>query len=318
MRPALALILALLAPIACADPARFAFGIIGDAPYSALEESVLAGMVREMNAEDLAFVVHVGDIKNGSSPCSDELYSERKAMFQASRHAFILVPGDNEWTDCHRKAAGGYDPLERLDRLRTIFFAGETSLGQNPIALARQSGDATMPEAYRIYRENVRWVANNVLFFGLNVPGSNNNFGRTPQMDAEYEARSRANAAWLERGFALAREQNYAAVFIFIQANPDFDGALARHGMRVGAYAGFKQQLLAHTLAFGKPVVLVHGDTHRFRYDQPMIDPATGMRVDNFTRIESFGSPLLDWIRIDMDPLGAASFKIKTGSALKR
>jgi hypothetical protein len=244
------------------------------------------------------------------------LYEQRRRLFQASRHAFVLVPGDNDWTDCHRRAAGGYDPLERLDRLRQVFYADAMSLGQNQLRLERQSDDPGTAAAFRAYRENVRWMAGGVLFIGLNIPGSNDNFGRTPQMDEEHEQRGRANAAWLAQGFDLAKKHDYAAVFIFIQANPDFDLSYLRRSNRADGYAAFKQELLAHTLAFGKPVVLVHGDTHRYRVDQPLYDPATLKRVEQFTRIESFGSPFVDWIRVTLDPDNSKLFAIRTGKTI--
>ncbi len=316
MRIVLWLALALYAGWAPAQaPARFSFAIVGDAPYNSFEETVFTGMLQEIDREDLAFVVHVGDIKSGASPCSDELYEQRKNLFQASRHAFILVPGDNDWTDCHRKAAGGYDPLERLDRLRQVFYADTMSLGQDRIRLERQSDDPDTAAAFRAYRENVRWIAGGVLFIGLNIPGSNDNFGRTPQMDAEHAQRGRANAAWLAQGFELAKKKDYAAVFMFIQANPDFDLSYLRRLNRADGYAAFKKELLAQTLAFGKPVVLVHGDTHRYRVDQPLYDPATLKRVEQFTRIESFGSPFVDWIKVGVDPAAPKLLAIRAGKA---
>lgn len=303
----------------CADwaeaqaPARFSFAIVGDAPYNRQEERRFAEMLDEINQENVAFVVHVGDIKSGSSPCSDELYQERKRMFQASRYPFILVPGDNDWTDCHRKGAGGYDPLERLSRLRQVFYADASSLGQTTLRLQRQSADPAADPRFREYRENMRWVMDGALFIGLNIPGSNNNFGRTPQMDAEHAQRGQANAAWLRQGFDLARDKGYAAVFVFIQANPDFDLSYLRRINHTDGFAAFKQELLAHTLAFGKPVVLVHGDTHHFRVDQPLIDPAALKRVERFTRIESFGSPFVDWIKVTIDHDNPKLFFVGSG-----
>ena len=317
MRALLLLAFVLLAGPAHAEaPARFSFAIVGDAPYNTLEEAMFAQVLNETNQEDLAFVVHVGDIKSGSSPCSDALFEQRKSMFQASRHPFILVPGDNDWTDCWRKAAGGYDPLERLAQLRRVFYADDLSLGQSTIRLERQSDATGGADEFRPYRENVRWVVNGVLFVGLNVPGSNDNYGRTPQMDAEHEQRDRANAAWLTQGFELAQKMGYAAVFVCIQANPDFDLSYLRRTNRADGYASFKKDLLAHTLAFGKPVILVHGDTHHFRVDQPLVDPATLKRVDQFTRIESFGSPFVDWIRVTLDPGKPKFMSIRTGKPL--
>ncbi|TSA18156.1 MAG: hypothetical protein D4R74_01730 [Betaproteobacteria bacterium] len=314
MRVVLWLALALLAAIVQAQPpAPVSFAIVGDAPYSGLEEIIFRQMLEEINQEDLAFVVHVGDFKSGGSPCSDELYEQRKRMFQASRHPFILLPGDNDWTDCHRKAAGGYDPLERLAQLRSVFYPDANSLGRRTLKLERQSDDPGTAAGFLAYRENVRWAVNRVLFIGLNVPGSNDNFGRTPQMDAEHEQRGRANAAWLAQCFELARQRAYAAVFVVFQANPDFDLSYLRRVNRADGYAGLKRALLAQTLAFGKPVVLVHGDTHRFRVDHPLYDPATLKRVEQFTRIESFGSPLVDWIKVSVDPAGPKLLSIRIG-----
>ena len=70
-----------------------------------------------MEREELAFVVHDGDLKSGSSLCSDEVLRDMLDVFQASKTPLVYVPGDNEWTDCHRASNGGYDPLERLDNL---------------------------------------------------------------------------------------------------------------------------------------------------------------------------------------------------------
>jgi hypothetical protein len=49
------------------------------------------------------------------------------------------------------------------------------------------------------------------------------------------------------------------------------------------------------TIAFGKPVVLVHGDSHFFRIDKPLPARVQGApirpSIENFTRLETFGTP---------------------------
>ena len=308
MRIVFCLALALLAqPGLAQPPVRFSFAIVGDAPYNALEEIEFAGELRQIDHEDLAFVVHVGDIKSGSSPCSDALFGKRLQQFQSVRHPFIYVPGDNEWTDCWRSGA---DPLERLAKLRELFFRGDDSLGETKLRLERQSADPRLAE----YRENVRWNVGSALFIGLNIPGSNNNLGRTARMDAEYARRSAADAAWLAQGFDLAKRKGYAAVFIVIQADPLFERASRHPASATDGYAQFRQELLAHTLAFAKPVILIHGDTHRYRVDHPLVDPATRKPVELFTRIESFGSPFVDWIRVSVDLAGPTLLAVKTGT----
>jgi hypothetical protein len=286
--------------------ARFSFAVIGDTPYYLGEEWMFADMLKDIDREDLAFVVHIGDFKSGSSPCSDELFARRLHQFQSVRHPFIFVPGDNEWTDCHRSGA---DPLERLAKLREMFYPDDDSLGERKLRLERQSADPRYAE----YRENVRWSIGPALFIGLNISGSNNNLGRTPQMDAEYARRGAANAAWLAEGFDLAQKNGHAAVFIAIQADPHFEHALRRPPNAGDGYAQFRQELLAHALGFGKAVILIHGDTHRYRVDHPLIDPATQKPVERFTRIESFGSPHVDWIRVSVDPADPKLLTITTG-----
>jgi hypothetical protein len=214
-------------------------------------------------------------------------------LFQASSVPLVYVPGDNDWTDCHRRSNGGYDPLERLDRLREMFFVGEYSLGQKPMPLLRQSADP----AFVKYRENVRWEAGGALFVTLNLPGSDNNFYGVPGQIGpvpEFVARSAANQAWLAQAFAHARDQHLAGVLIVIQANPGFEAA--RAGRPQPGYDAFLAQLRQETRLFAKPVVLVHGDTHRQQIDQPLTDPASGERLVNFTRVETFGWPFFGWV----------------------
>lgn len=310
MRLILALVLALAASLAQAQvSARFTFAVIGDTPYSFGEEWMFADMLKDIDREDLAFVVHIGDFKSSNSPCSDELFAKRLQQFQSVQHPFIFVPGDNEWTDCHRSGA---DPLERLAKLREMFYPGDDSLGQRKLKLERQSADSRFTE----YRENVRWTIGPALFIGLNIPGSNNNLGRTPQMDAEYVRRSAANAAWMAQGFELAKKNGHAAVFIAIQADPYFELPWWRPAKAADGYAAFRQELLAHTLAFAQPVILIHGDTHWYRVDHPLVDPATQKPLEHFTRIESFGSPWVDWIRVSVDPADPKLLAIKTGKEI--
>ena len=91
---------------------------------------------------------------------------------------------------------------------------------------------------------------------------------------------------------------------IIMQANPDFEGTEAaklknRPGWRDG-FAEFKTQLVQQAKAFGKPVVVVHGDTHSYQLNQPVKDE-NGAMVANITRLETPGSPFLGWVRAVVD-----------------
>ena len=294
----LALSIALAGCVAAAPPSprpagneRLAFALIGDTPYSWIEAGALDAMIAQMNGEELAFVIHVGDITSGRGPCTDEWFEARRRQFQRSAHPFVIVPGDNDWVDCHRT---GFDPMERLSKFRDLFESGSASLGGRSLDLERQPG------RYSEYREHLRWIAGNVLFIGVNVQGSNNNLGRTPAMDAEYRSRMAAVLAWLEDSERLAEERKLAGMLIFAQADPDFEGKIRRNGP--DGFAEFRKALLDLALKFGKPILFVNGDSHIFRLDQPLVNPVTGEPIRNFRRVVVFGSPQTRWIRAEIDP----------------
>jgi hypothetical protein len=153
--------------------------------------------------------------------------------------------------------------------------------------------------------ENRRWTFHGVTYATLNVQGTCNNLCSSGAGDpggdvAEYTAREAADEAWLHQAFDEARAQGSAAVMIIWQADPGFDtsgyqGAPKRNPSTLvetdGNPDGFHDILSAlrdETIAFKKPVVLVHGDSHWFMVDKPLQD-AQGRVVENFTRVETFG-----------------------------
>ncbi len=298
----------LVTPCALAYDAKpFAFALMGDVPYHDGEVLDVARMLGEIGGEQLSFVVHVGDFKDGQSPCTDALFLQRKQLFDASAVPFFFVPGDNDWTDCTRKTAGSYVATERLHALRELFFSTNQSLGRKKISLQQQSDDP----AFKLYRENARWVQEQVLFVSLNVPGSNNNTGFNPANDEEARLRNLANAAWIKQAFDLAKKDTLAGVMFFIQADPMFDYGIQQQGLR--AYWGLLDQLREETEKFSGQVVLAHGDTHFYRLDQPLRDINKGTRVKNFTRVEVFGSPAINWIRVRVDARTKAVFQFEPG-----
>ena len=276
----------------------FTFAAFGDTPYSREEEARFPDLIAEMNRESLAFVVHVGDFKAAWTRCDDELFLQRREWFELSRHPFVFVPGDNEWTDCRRFSAGRYDPLERLRKLRELFHGGEESLGQRRIRLARQSPD---------YPEHARWQHGEVLFVTLNVPGPDNNARLMPE---EYRRRSAAIDEWLAQAFGPARRDGLRAVVVLMQANP--------WASPTNRYFGYRELLSAlarETREFPGEVLLVHGDTHRHRVDRPLRDPASGVPLANFTRVEVFGYPTMNWVRIRVsEEAGRVRFEVTPGS----
>jgi hypothetical protein len=228
---------------------------------------------------------------------------QRRDEFNRFAAPFIFIFGDNEWTDCHRANNGAYDPIERLAKLREVFTTDDRSLGQRTIKLERQSNN---PQ-YSLYRENVRWVRGGVVFVGFNLPGSNNNLGREAAADAEYADRNAANLAWLKEAFELAKELKSPGVMLIIQANPNFE--LPATDVRRSGFNDFLAALEEETIAYGKPVVLVHGDSHAFQINKPLFGSKSRRRLENFTRVETFGSPDVHWIKATVDPRSPGVFQ---------
>ena len=287
----------------------FSLGLFGDTGYSRGELALVPDLIAEMDREDLAFVIHDGDFKSGGSVCSDDVFSHMLQVFEASKHPLVYVPGDNEWTDCHRKSNGPYDPLERLAKLREIFFSGDKALGQRTLKLQRQSADPK----FAAYRENVRWESNGVIFVGMNVTGSQNNYhgaSRNGGPVDEFVQRNLANKAWLAQAFERARHAKLAGLMLVIQANPLIEAL--NEGKPVPGYTDFLTQLRAETLAFPGQVVLVHGDSHQQQINQPLRDPATQAVIRNFTRVETYGAPMMGWIKTTVDAKDPQVFRFET------
>ena len=121
-----------------ADVWRFA--VIGDTPYSDYERAELPKMLEAIVDSQVEFVAHLGDIKSGGDRCDDSLFADRHGIFNAARVPFVYIPGDNEWSDCDRVSNGSYDPVERLNKLRNLFWRDGLSLGQKKLKLERQPG----------------------------------------------------------------------------------------------------------------------------------------------------------------------------------
>ncbi len=205
--------------------------------------------------------------------------------------------------------------MERLAKLREIFFS---TPGETLAKTMSVNSQADQP-GYEEFPENVMWSRSNVTFSAMHIVGSDNglkgfdpNGGavRTSADDAEVERRTDAAVAWLNLTFDQAESREAAGVFIMIHANPDleFKWLLNRDVNGVVARPGFTRFLInlaMRTQQFGKPVVLAHGDSHWFRVDKPEL-PLSETEADtflpNFTRVETFGSSIVHWVKVRVNP----------------
>jgi hypothetical protein len=111
------------------------------------------------------------------------------------------------------------------------------------------------------------------------------------------------------------------------QANPNFEnywparekntylrmipGTRASDKVEATGYDEYINVLSEEMESYTQPTVFLHGDTHRFRLDQPLFSTKSNRRFENFTRVETFGNPDTHWIRVTVDPADAQVFSFK-------
>ena len=346
-------------------PAKSTLAVIGDVPYGTTatdtaQTTALPAFLKALDSDaDVSLVLHVGDIHSGSQYCTQAYNLTVATDWKALTHPLVYAPGDNEWTDCHKAKEGGGsynattgkidykvdgsgnlinyaggDPLANLDLVRSIFFAkpGKTLGAAMDVHSQALEYDAAFPTD-SAYTENVWFKKSNVLFVTANIPGGSNNdtdpwYGApamSPAQSQEVANRSAANKRWLDVAFARAVADNAMAVVIQVQADMwDLDGKAASH---LAQYKQFVDLIAARAKAFGKPVLLINGDSHIYRSDNPLVSAAGclaepsagqpavacsddvyanqpgGYDVPNFHRLVVHGSTLpLEWLKLTIDP----------------
>ena len=274
--------------------------LIGDTPYSNYERAELPKMLKSITDHHVDLIAHIGDFKHGGDRCDDALFEDRFRLFETSRAPLLFVPGDNEWSDCNRPSNGAYDPLERLARLRELFWQDAQTLGRRKLGLERQPGQ---------FPEHARLGIGPVLFVTLNIPGGDNNFSKDGEPSEEYLVRNPAVIDWLRDSFALARHDKLAGIALLFQANPGFTNLAM--GVPLPGYRQLLDVLRVETLNFPGQVLVVHGDSHINRIDQPLRD-THGKLVRNLTRLETFGYPLMGWTLAVIDSESPGLFRFET------
>jgi hypothetical protein len=244
----------------------------------------------------------------------------RARELQHARAAARLAARRQRLTDCWGRygpaQAPYHDPIERLSYERQLFDSTDQSLGEKTLTLTRESSEGGQ---YALYSENVRWVYGPVVYIGLNVQGSNDNY---PYHDTDAEnptapvrsdveiqrerdeeaARKAANLHWLEEGFAYAKQIGAKGILIDWQADLNFNNEQhLTNPHDWDAFPDYVNALRTQTMNFPGQVALVHGDSHYFKIDKPINLPSGGV-LANFTRVETFGARQTHWVSATIDP----------------
>ena len=324
---------------ASAQPITIA--VFGDWPYSQFLLDNAPRLISSVNSDrNVSLVMHVGDIHSGHMPCTSAgilppIASSNPGWNQAVFHEFqqfqapmVYIPGDNEWTDCHKSKEGSSGaPLKELASVRSLFFAkpGYTlGVHERRVWSQAQHFDPAYPTDAQ-FVENLMWEQSKVVFATFNMPGGSNNdttpwtgdFADPAAQAQEAAERNGANARWLQAAFDRAQHSNARAVVIALQADMWDPEATAAGGAGLDQYTPFVQELADLSVRFGRPVLLLNGDSHVYEEDHPLADPSstTGVihntqPVPNLTRITVQGSTNApaEWLRLTIDPRTASVF----------
>ncbi|QJE01095.1 hypothetical protein HH212_14510 [Massilia forsythiae] len=279
----------------------YRFAVIGhsfvDGDEARLKQSIAAS-----DDKPTAFVVVAG-IKGAGEACSDKLYQRRRNLIEEAPKPMVVLPAGSDWTEC-RNTAGRTNAIERLNRVRELFFPEASTLGTHKLALTRQS----MSPRFRSYAENAHWSVGKVLYATVNLPANNNHYLTDAGRNSEYEDRLVANRFWLNRLFAIARRDKLEAVVLFSE------GDLKALSQPTGLRALLRRAVPPGHDGFAETRRLVLSLAQKF--------PGKVLMVDA-NRLEKGAHPAIEWrdnvghlstgpgeLEVDVDPAGKTLFAL--------
>jgi hypothetical protein len=245
------------------DPDRHQFGVIGHSFHNGGGEAKLKQAIADESESALAFVVVTG-IKGTAESCSDRLYEKRRELFDDARRPMIVALAASDWSEC-KNSAGRSVAIERLNRLRELFFSEPASLGAHKMPVTRQSSSPR----FRSYAENAHWEVGDVLYATINLPANNNHYRPEAGRNSEYEDRLVANRFWLNRLFAMARREKRDAIVLFSEGDvkalmqPTGLRALLDRTNKLDGFDEPRRQIATLAQKFPGKVLLIDTDSAR-------------------------------------------------------
>jgi len=251
---------------ACAGSVKFI--ALGDLPYTGEQQQKLddeiGPAIRTANA---AFVIHYGDFKKGSAPCTEKTVGAALDEIFSLSSKVIYTPGDNDWADCDRKSTGSpVSELFMLDRLRNQL--------KNRLVSQRD----TLPKLQHqpLFVENAIWSSGKIVFVTLHMVGTNNGrdeilLDKKKLARTLVQARDFANRVWLKKAWHRAVDDHAKAIVVISQADPTSNkrsGTCKFDGGDCDGYKYMKKKLREVAANWGKPMLYIHGDTNPYCLDK--------------------------------------------------
>ena len=239
-----------------------AFLVMGDMPYTPIDELNLmpTGVLgSKVKTTEHAFLLHVGDLKSGAEPCTDELLTKNKQLLSSlSTQPFIYTPGDNEWTDCDRaNLTPRYDELARLVFLKSLMY--DSSYLEKAKQLEKFERQASMTE-------NARWQLADVEFMTLHIAGTHNGRRQILKSDKQLayqqaDARDANNLQWLAQANPTAKGYVIAFQADIYTHQTDQPACGAALHQECDGFKVYRDALHEFASTVKKPVLVIHGDT---------------------------------------------------------
>ena len=197
-------------------------------------ESMLKKQIEEHNINSPSkMMFHVGDIKSGGAPCNESVYKKVSGFLKKLEVPVFIVPGDNEWNDCD-------NPSQAWAFWEKYFL----KFDKNWKLKYKVEYQSEQPE-------NFSFKIKDILFTGINLVG-----GRVHDQDV-WNEKMQNDVLWIKRQF---QSKEIKAAVIFAQANPN-----EKHEL-------FMKQFRNEAKIFNKPILFIHGDGHRWLYDNPWLE----------------------------------------------
>lgn len=211
------------------------FSAIGDVPYSdAFADSLRINLIKFNKHHNSSFLIHLGDIKSGSTPCEETKYQLVADILMLSEVPVFIIPGDNEYNDCE-------DPKEAFALWNKYFYH------------FHENWEVPWETSYQLEQlENFTWVKNDVLYVGLNLVGGH------VHDSSEWDIRLEQSANWI--GSLLEKDDTFKAMVVFGHAN--MNNAPEKFEL-------FTDKFRALAANFKKPILYLHGDGHYWIKDRP-------------------------------------------------
>ena len=359
----------------------FTLAVIGDVPYGTSPTDTRQTVahprfVAAINADsDVSLVAHIGDIHAGKQYCTQAYDQTIFEHWTAFKQPLVYTPGDNEWMDCHKAKEGGGsfnkatgkidyvvdadgkfadyakgDPIANLALIRSMFFATPGQTLGAPMRVHSQAVEFNPAHpADKAFVENVWWEKSGILFVTVNIPGGSNNgtdpwYGApamSPEQQSEVAVRSAATLRWIDAAYNRAMSKGDIARVILTQADM-WDVDEAKTGLaHLSGYKQYLDKIAEASKAYGMPVLMIVGDSHTYRSDNPLVKGAPcvievesgkpavscfdraaeamlaerkspadafltqahGYNVPNFHRIVVHGETMpLEWLKLRIDP----------------